>query len=38
MTYDRALLKMDKDKITAANQSIYPAMAAGSAAAPGVER
>jgi len=27
MTYDRAVLKMDKDKVAQANKSVYPAMA-----------
>lgn len=38
MTYDRAVLKMDKDRITAANKSVYPALGVGAAAASGAER
>ena len=29
MTYDRTALKMDKDKVSQANRSVYPAMGAG---------
>ncbi len=29
MTYDRSAIKMDKDKVSRANRSVYPAMGAG---------
>jgi hypothetical protein len=37
MTYDRAVLKMDKDRVTQANKSVYPAMGAPEQAPPAEE-